>query len=394
MRIGFLFNHDQVHQVAHSLPIALALAEKGGPHEIVIATTTPRLTAAVKRLARGRAGTSIDFVELGLRRGVSRALNGALNAMLPAAKLLIYRDNLDFFRTLDILVVAEKTSLVLKTRYGLDDLKIIHTRHGAGDRAIGFDKASAGFDHVLASGVKIRDRLIQDARLSPEKVSVVGYPKFDLVRAGRGLFHANGRPTVLYNPHVSPHLSSWYKAGRQVLDFFVDNDDYNLIFAPHVMLFERPFAISIDRLRIDRAGRIDDRYLRAPNIHIDLGSLASTDMSYTHAADIYLGDVSSQIYEFLLRPRPCLFLNTHGISYRDDRNYAHWRTGPVIDDAADLESGLASAIATHDDYRPIQRELFDMSFDLTDEPSSERAARVILDMAGERVPATQWRAVA
>ena len=27
MRIGFLFNHDQVHQVAHSLPIALALAK-------------------------------------------------------------------------------------------------------------------------------------------------------------------------------------------------------------------------------------------------------------------------------------------------------------------------------------------------------------------------------
>jgi hypothetical protein len=29
MRIGFLFNHDQVHQVAHSLPIALALARSG-----------------------------------------------------------------------------------------------------------------------------------------------------------------------------------------------------------------------------------------------------------------------------------------------------------------------------------------------------------------------------
>lgn len=29
-------------------------------------------------------------------------------------------------------------------------------------------------------------------------------------------------------------------------------------------------------------------------------------MTYTPAADIYLGDVSSQSYEFLLDPRPCL----------------------------------------------------------------------------------------
>lgn len=35
-RIGFLFNHDQIHQIAHSLPIALALAALGGPFEVVI----------------------------------------------------------------------------------------------------------------------------------------------------------------------------------------------------------------------------------------------------------------------------------------------------------------------------------------------------------------------
>ncbi|MGH1560342.1 hypothetical protein ACRAWD_27245 [Caulobacter segnis] len=68
----------------------------------------------------------------------------------------------------------------------------------------------------------------------------------------------DGRPVVLYNPHVSPHLSSWYRNGRQVLDWFVEHDDHHLIFAPHVMLFERPFVLTIDRLRLDRAGRIDE----------------------------------------------------------------------------------------------------------------------------------------
>src|SRR3546814_12960419 len=82
---------------------------------------------------------------------------------------MLYRDNLDFFRTLDMLVVAEKTSLLLKSRYGLSNLFMVHTRHGAGDRAIGFDKASAGFDHILCSGEKIRRRLIVDAGVDPDR---------------------------------------------------------------------------------------------------------------------------------------------------------------------------------------------------------------------------------
>jgi hypothetical protein len=85
MRLGFLFNHDQVHQVAHSLSIALALARGG---------------------------------------------------------------------------------------------------------------------RVLASGSKIRDRLLQETGLAPSRITVVGYPKFDLARNSRSLFYANGRPTILYNPHV------------------------------------------------------------------------------------------------------------------------------------------------------------------------------------------------
>jgi hypothetical protein len=396
MRIGFLFNHDQVHQVAHSLPIALAMARNGVDAEIVIATTSPRLTAEVIRLGGGMIGAGIRLVELRLTSRRSRTLAGALEAVLPATKLLVYGDNLEFFRSLDVLVVAERTSLILKTRYGLKDLAIMHTRHGAGDRAIGFDKASARFDHVFVSGPKIRDRLVQEAKVDPAKISMVGYPKFDLPPAPRPGVHAGigeRRPVVLYNPHVSPHLSSWYGAGRRVLDWFVEHDDYDLIFAPHVMLFERPFVLSIDRLRLDRAGRIDERYLRAPNIQIDLGSRASTTMAYTDRADIYLGDASSQVYEFLRRPRPCVFLNTHHFDWQNDPNFAHWRAGPVIVDPADLGTALAQARQDQERlYRPVQEAMFDYSFDLTEEPSSVRAGRALAEFAGlswtESLPAT------
>lgn len=380
MRVGFLFNHDQIHQIGHSLPIAFALALAAPDVEVVVATTNERLREEVDRLSKIHGPTRVSFIDLRPTSLASRAAVQLLDWFLPAAKLSVYRDNLDFFQSLDALVVAEKTSIILKTRYGLSDLRLIHTRHGAGDRAIGFDKASARFDQVLVSGPKIRKRLITDAGVNPERLSMVGYPKFDLVPVvPRQLpFQSNGRPTVLYNPHVSPHLSSWYRHGRAVLDYFVDHPEYNLIFAPHVMLFERSFVLTIDKLRIDRPGLLAQKYLEASNIFVDLGSSASTDMSYTLAADLYLGDVSSQVYEFLRTPRPCLFLNTHQVPFAGDPNYKHWQAGQVISEPSELGGALENAFDDHADYLRTQRSLFNESFDINGISSSIRAANAIL----------------
>ena len=386
MRVCFLFNHDQIHQVAHSLPIAIALAKGGFDGEIIVATTNERMAREVVRVAGNWLSSRIEHVRLSLKPATTR-LSRMLGGVIPAAKLLVYRDNLDFFRSLDVLVVAEKTSLLLKKHYRLDQLCIIHTRHGAGDRAIGFDKASARFDHVLCSGPKIEKRLIDEVGLRADQVSVVGYPKFDLMPETRNrmLPLPVDRPVVLYNPHPSPHLSSWYRHGHAVLDFFVENPDYNLIFAPHVMLFERTFVITIDRLTINRPGSIDQRHLRGDNMHIELGSRASTDMTYTQASDIYLGDASSQIYEFLVRPRSCIFLNTHAHDWRGNPNFRHWEAGEVICGPADLGPALERAAVLHEEkYRAVQERLFSESFDLTDEPSSDRAARVIAGIAERR----------
>lgn len=166
---------------------------------------------------------------------------------------------------------------------------------------------------------------------------------------------ANGRPTVLYNPHPAPHLSSWYEDGRKILDYFYKSDRYNLIFAPHVMLFHRPFVLTIDQLRLRKPGKIAQKYWDAPNIHIDLGSAASNDMTYTMAADIYLGDVSSQIYEFLYYPRPSLFMNSHNVEWQNDPNYLHWKTGDVLSDIDNLDQALAKSGQRHMDiYKPVQ----------------------------------------
>jgi hypothetical protein len=383
MRIAFLFNHDQIHQIAHSLPIAIAMARSGNGADIVIATTNARLTTEVRRLLE-RSRIILPVVELGVSSMSGRLFVKTFESLFPATKLAVYRDNLDFFRALDALIVAEKTSSILKTRYNLHDLKIIHTRHGAGDRAIGFNKASARFDHVLVAGEKIRQRLMAQTGIPPERLSVVGYPKFDLLdTAGPKLaMQENSRPTVLYNPHVSPHLSSWYRHGRAVLEYFLRSDRYNLIFAPHVMLFHRRFVLTIDPPRLHRPGMIDQPFYDAQNIHIDLDSPALSDMSYTRMADIYLGDASSQVYEFLYRLRPCIFLDSHHCNHRNNPDFAHWRAGTVIDHPDQLEAALFKATACPDAFLDEQHRMFAASFDLTEEPSSERAANAIFRVLG------------
>lgn len=383
VRIGFLYNHDQIHQIAHSLPIALALADLG--HYVCVAASSAAIVAEIERLAGHEGLKRIKLERLDTRRTSSRLLEKLLGEIVPARKLVIYRDNLDFFRSLDVLVVTERTSLLLKHRYGLRDLKLVLADHGAGDRAIGFGTSASQFDHILAAGPKIRDRLIAEAGVDSAAITITGYAKFDTGSTERPSLpvQTNGLPTVLYNPHLSPHLSSWYKMGKAVMNSFVKSRRYNLIFAPHIMMFHRRFVVTIDKLRIDSPGKLDPRWLAAPNIHVDTNSRALTDMTYTRAADVYLGDVSSQVYEFLRDPRPCLFLNAHHIAHQGDPNYAHWQAGPVLESTDDLDARIDAAIASHaSTYRSVQQRLFDYTFDLSDEPSGRRAARAITELYG------------
>lgn len=383
-KICFLFNHDQTHQIAHSLPIALQMA-KSGAADVTLAVTNTLVEAEIRRLS-GAALEGMKIVPLQTKSTVSQILVRALDSLVPARKLLVYRDNLDFFRQFDALVVSEKSSLILKTRYGLKDVKFIHTRHGAGDRAIGFNAESAQFDLILVSGEKIRDRLICDAGVPPEKIRITGYAKFDIVvREQKPLFPASDRRTILYNPHPSPHLSSWFKFGAEVLEQFYQSDRYNLIFAPHVMLFERPWTITIDRLSIASAKKPDPRYYDAPHMLMDLGSPACTDMTYTNAADLYLGDVSSQVYEFLHRPRPCLFLDAHDTQWQGNPNYRHWTTGPVKTDAKEIIGAVDAAFATQASYNDAQRNALADSFSVTDTAASVRAAAAIIDYLDQAI---------
>lgn len=378
MHIGFLFNHHSGHQVAHALPVALALLRRGTNAKVSV-LVSEGCEGEVQRMAAATPGAAPEIVRLRPPSRLARAANRASGRSIPADIISTLHRNLDRFRALDALVVPEKTSLMLKSLFGLKSLKLVHTRHGAGDRAIGFDKASGKFDLVLLSGEKIRDRLAEADLLKDDGHAIVGYPKFDIAPPMRPRLFPKDKPTVLYNPHPSPALSSWYRMGPQILDWFAKSDRYNLIFAPHVMLFKKRITASLSPFALGWNHRPQPGDYEQDHMLIDTGSPASLDMTYTDAADIYIGDASSQVYEFIRRPRPCFFLNPRGHAWQGNPDFAHWRAGHVLDDLDQLDAALAEVPRLTPAMRERQESLFNYSFDLQERPSSERAAEAILD---------------
>ena len=379
MKIAFLYNHDAIHQIAHTAPIVAALRSAAPEAEITVLTSTRAQEARVRLLLPAHVMASIRMLRLKPDL-LQASLGWIANAVAPFRRLAVLRSNLDLLAGFDAIVVPETTSAFLKTRFGVTGPKLIYLPHGAGDRSVGFREVTKTFDLVLLSGRKVRDRMLAAGIVREDGHAIVGYPKFDTVDLNaRPRLFANDKPVVLYNPHFDPKLSSWYDLGRKVLHWFAEQDRYNLIFAPHVMLFRRWLHGSVEHARLRFTGGIPEVYRRYPNILIDTESQRSVDMTYTLAADIYLGDVSSQIYEWIARPRPAIFLNAHKAQWQGNANYGHWRLGEVIERVDALPQALARAEERPDAYAGVQQAAFEDTFSLTNETSAARAARAIRD---------------
>ena len=377
MRIGFLFNHDALHQVRHTAPVIAALVGDGRA-DVTVLTSSAEQEAQVRALI-GDAAAAVRFVRLSIGP-IARALDAGLRRIVPFRRIAMLRENSAAFARLDILVVPETTSLILRDSSGLEHLKLVWIPHGAGDRSIGFRQEARRFDLILLSGDKVRDRMLAAGLITPDNHAIVGYPKFDTVDRHAPVHHAfeNGRPTVLYNPHFDPLLSSWYDWGRDIVQWFANQARFNLIVAPHVMLYQRRWHASVEHRRIRWRGGIVHDAASAANVLIDPGSERSIDMTYTRSADIYLGDASSQIYEWIAQPRPAIFLNPGKIAWQDDPSFAHWRLGEVIEGLDALPAALDRAVADPGRHAEAQRIAFAHTFSATERTAAERAADAIL----------------
>jgi hypothetical protein len=368
VRIVFFFN-AQNHQLLHGLPTAVRLAAKSEARVIIASPGAWQLEYA--RFAAARLGdAAIEYYNISSSLlSIAQTISGGRNP----PKLLTMVTAAGWLNESDAIAVPERTSIFLK-RLGVTRPRFIHLDHGAGDRAAGFDRRIADFDFVLMAGEKHRARMQREGLIREGHHAVVGYPKFeaaDAIRDPSFRPFADDRPVVLYNPHFSS-LGSWERFGADVLSAFADQDRYNLVVAPHVRLLDGREASA------RWAGLLDD-YEGRPHIHIDRGSDRSIDMTWTTLADVYLGDVSSQVYEFLRTPKPCVFLNAGGVDWQGDENYGHWRFGPVRETTIDLVGAIDAARVNHRDFLAAQTAGFAETFSTSLVPASERAARAIMD---------------
>ena len=79
-----------------------------------------------------------------------------------------------------------------------------------------------------------------------------------------------------------------------------------MIFSPHPL---------VGHLSKKRGYEINEKDIAEDNILVDMGSNQCLDGTYTCIADIYIGDISSMVTEWVLQePRPCIFINAHNVN--------------------------------------------------------------------------------
>ncbi len=380
-RAVFLFNHDSAHQVAHLASVAGAMALRYGEAETVIAYSTDAVRARLTELIPERAQQRVTWHVLDLSWPM-RAIGSFADRLLPASRLMRLFAHRSLFASADIVVSTERTCLQIKRFLPARRTPLfVRVPHGAGDRSVTYHPDYRRFDLILVAGQKVIDQLVAHG-VQRQRVAIVGYPKFESVDlSARTDFFGNGKPTFVYNPHFDPHLSSWYDAGPKLLDWFARTEEgqrFNLIFAPHVMLFRKELHVSPEYKVARRRPDVPASAHGAANIRIDLDSPRLLDMSYMIGSDAYIGDVSSQIYEFLVEPRPAFFIDCRRRSdAADEERHLFWQAGPLHHSVDDLVRELPDFAAVGDRYRDAQKKLFEYTFSLSDKPASERAAEAL-----------------
>jgi len=370
-RIAFLFLGETL-LIPHLYPIVEALSEASDvPLDLWVSTSAHEamLSAWLPSLARANAR---------IRRapGFRGVPEGSVTLDLPAKLPMLARLVPHLLRT-RVAVCAEQTSLWLPTLLPLP-CRFVKTSHGVGSMSARDDRRRRSPWLTLVPSERERQTYL-DRGFAPDRIVATGYVKSAFrQRSQRQLPFAEQRPILLYTPHWQAHRSSWPRWGAEIVRMLADQRRWNVILAPHQRLVEN--APEVRAVLGAVAG--------LPHVHVDLDSFAMIDGSYTAAADIYLGDTSSQVIEFLARPRPCVFLDAQGADWRDNPSYAQWTCGEVVEDLDGLLPVLARAEERHPHYRDVQQAFARSSLGDTGTVAPARAAAAILGALRGVLPAS------
>lgn len=368
MKLAFVFIAE-AYQAHHAAAVLFALRDWPGV-AVDVFHSDPATPAQLDRLATAHGVPPV--ASRGLHPGV---LGSAIQAVriLGLAKPQVLARNEAMLRGYDAVISTEDgiARLFRGEPEGARPKRILIT-HGPAGRAVPSYPKRMECDLVLVKGpadLKVYRRL---GFWREGHIAAVGSPKSysaSLLGASGAPLFTNDNPTVLFNPHKEPRLRSWDAFFEPIMRGFAADRSMNLIVAPHVKLFRRRSEPVRARLR-----RRSDA-----TILVDPGSDRSLDNSYTEAADIYVGDVSSQVMEFTAQPRPCVFLNPHRVDWRGDPHFAAWRMGEVIERPDELMPAIRRAPEVHARYRDIQHSMTGDSLGDTGPRSVTRSVEKILE---------------
>ncbi|MCM4154560.1 CDP-glycerol glycerophosphotransferase family protein [Gramella sp. AN32] len=367
-KIAFLFL-DEIHHIYHFITVAIELSRTQEVSILTHPKCDPLLFKSLKELG----GENVKVEKL--KTSAFRAFTDKLKKReLPRKGFWIRKNQKYILNNFDAIVFSDFFHRYFLKNRKKKWLKLLKFDHGAPGRSYSYNEKQLEFDFQLLYGEFMYEQFKKMGILGAHPV-VAGYPKHDAIAENKKeKFFGNAHPTIIYNPHFDPEVTSWKKSGLQVLNFFYEHPEYNLIFAPHLHLFQ-------ELKGGHSVAEIGQKYFNANNILIDLGSPKSVDMSYVNSADIYLGDVSSQVYEFIHEPpRPCIFLNPNHFDYKNDIKFRFWKLGEVIENVSQLEDALENIQQKFEkNYLEIQKKIDSENF--YSEPgstASERAAKLII----------------
>lgn len=362
-KVAFLFLGETL-LIPHLWPIVEALAAEAPELAIDCWVAT-----SVHEVLLGRWSTGLANVRLRRAPGfvtVPDAESGR-NPPLPSKMLTLLRMAPHLIGA-RIVVCAEQTSLWAPALLPFLRHKFVKTSHGAGSMSARDDPRRRAAGLMLVPSEMERETYLKRG-FAPDRVRATGYVKagFRHRTPARDLF-ADDKPILLYAPHWQEHRSSWWLWGRQIVEMLASQDRFNVILAPHQRLVET--APNVAEVLASVAA--------LPHVHVDTESFAMVDGSYLAAADLYLGDTSSQVVEYLATPRPCVFVNAQGVDWRATDDHDFWNCGDVVDHLDGLISALDAAFERQSVYRQRQVEFSGAALGDTTGAAPARCAREIL----------------
>ena len=133
MKIAFLLNHYDVHQVPHVVPYAFQLSLRHPNSQVLILSPGEDQLYLAEQIGRSYPGHKVDFVKLQLS-AFSKLTDPVTSRFLFSRKFMTLFENTALWSAFNAIVVPETNTTQLRRIPQLKDLKLIRVCHGAGDQ--------------------------------------------------------------------------------------------------------------------------------------------------------------------------------------------------------------------------------------------------------------------